>query len=62
LANDDLPGSAYTTPPLTTVKQPLYEMGFIATNALLRLIHGEAAEARVPPVELIVRETTRRYA
>lgn len=59
---DDLPGSAYTTPPLTTVKQPLYEMGLIATNALLRLIHGDPAEANIPPVELVVRETTRRYA
>jgi LacI family transcriptional regulator len=37
-------------------------MGLIATNALLRLIHGEPAEAKIPPLELVVRETTRRYA
>lgn len=57
---DDLPGSAYTTPPLTTVRQPLYEMGRIATEALIRLMNGEAVTAAIPPLELVVRETTRR--
>jgi LacI family transcriptional regulator len=57
---DDLPGSAYTTPPLTTVRQPLYDIGRIATGSLLRLINGEAAHGVVPPLELVVRETTRR--
>ncbi len=57
---DDLPGSAYTTPPLTTIRQPLYEMGKIATHALLKLINGETVAAHIPPLELVVRETTRR--
>jgi LacI family transcriptional regulator len=57
---DDLPGSSYTTPPLTTIRQPLYDIGLIATNALLRLINGEIVHSSVPPLELIVRETTRR--
>ncbi|KQQ46374.1 transcriptional regulator [Duganella sp. Leaf126] len=57
---DDLPGSSYTTPPLTTVRQPMYDMGRIATRALLRLIDGDAVQADIPPVELVVRETTRR--
>lgn len=57
---DDLPGSSYTTPPLTTIRQPLYDMGRIATEALLRLINGEAVQGEIPPVELVVRETTRR--
>lgn len=57
---DDLPGSAYTTPPLTTIRQPLYDMGRIATHSLLRLINGEPAQAAIPPLELVVRETTRR--
>jgi LacI family transcriptional regulator len=57
---DDLPGSAYTTPPLTTVRQPLYDIGRIATTALLRLINGENFENDLPPLELVVRETTRR--
>ena len=57
---DDLPGSSYTTPPLTTIRQPLYDIGRIATHALLRVIHGEDAQGEIPPLELIVRETTRR--
>jgi len=57
---DDLPGSSYTTPPLTTVRQPMYDMGRIATQALLRLINGETVQGEIPPVELVVRETTRR--
>ncbi len=57
---DDLPGSSYTTPPLTTIRQPLYEIGLLSTNALLRLINGETVDTQVPPLELIVRETTRR--
>jgi LacI family transcriptional regulator len=57
---DDLPGSTYTTPPLTTIRQPLYEIGLVGTHALLRLINGEAPDSVVPPLELIVRETTRR--
>jgi LacI family transcriptional regulator len=56
---DDLPGSAYTTPPLTTIRQPLYDMGRIATVSLLRLINGEAGKESIPPLELVVRETTR---
>lgn len=57
---DDLPGAAYTTPPLTTVRQPLYEMGRIAAGAVLRLINGEPVETELPPLELVVRETTCR--
>ncbi|MCG2586293.1 LacI family DNA-binding transcriptional regulator [Massilia sp. TS11] len=57
---DDLPGSAYTTPPLTTIRQPLYVIGQTAVSALLSLINGEELSRDIPPVELIVRETTRR--
>jgi len=57
---DDLPGSAYTAPPLTTIRQPMYDMGRIATHALLTIIDGKQAQWEIPPVELIVRETTRR--
>ena len=57
---DDLPGSAFTAPPLTTVHQPIYDLGRTATTALLGLINGETASGDVAPVELVVRETTRR--
>lgn len=58
---DDLPGSLYTTPPLTTIRQPLYDMGLVATTALLGLIGGKPVDVELPPVELVVRETTRRF-
>ncbi|WP_217351369.1 LacI family DNA-binding transcriptional regulator [Aquisalimonas sp. 2447] len=57
---DDLPGSTYTTPPLTTVRQPLFDVGRLAARNLLHIIEGEAVESYTPEVELMVRETTRR--
>jgi LacI family transcriptional regulator len=38
---DDLPYAAWVTPALTTIRQPLLEMGRVATKMLLRLIAGE---------------------
>lgn len=38
LGYDDLPSSAFTIPPLTTVRQPIVEMGECAVNALLSSI------------------------
>jgi LacI family transcriptional regulator len=57
---DDLPNSTYSMPPLTTVRQPVYEIGRLAALAMLRLIAGEAADIAAPPLELVVRESTRR--
>lgn len=57
---DDLPASLYSTPPLTTVRQPAYDLGKIAGGAILRLIHGQ--EVTIPPIPLqvIIRESTMR--
>ena len=57
---DDLPNSTYSMPPLTTVRQPVYEIGKLAAQAMLQLIAGEAADIAVPPLEVVVRESTRR--
>ncbi|MBC3919880.1 LacI family DNA-binding transcriptional regulator [Undibacterium sp. CY18W] len=57
---DDLPSSLYTTPPLTTIHQPLYDMGLLATRTLLGLISGTDVDLTLPGLELIARETTRR--
>lgn len=57
---DDLPAAAYLTPPITTVRQPIYEMGRYAASALLQMLGHAAPDVHVPPLELIVRETTRR--
>ncbi len=57
---DDLPAAAYLTPPLTTVRQPIYEMGLFAAHALLNMLGHPTEEVPLPQLELIVRETTRR--
>ncbi|MHB8687220.1 MAG: substrate-binding domain-containing protein [Candidatus Dormibacteraceae bacterium] len=53
--------SAYTTPALTTIRQPTYEMGRRAAELLIDSIHAGVA-ARPATIlfepELIVREST----
>lgn len=60
LGVDDLPGAAYATPPMTTIRQPIYELGLAVAQALLALLGHQVAQTPVPPLELVVRETTRR--
>lgn len=57
---DDLPSSRYTTPPLTTIRQPMFELGGILVKAVLDLIGGNPVALDAPPMELVVRESTRR--
>ncbi|MEO8155357.1 MAG: substrate-binding domain-containing protein [Rhizobacter sp.] len=57
---DDLPAAAYLTPPITTVRQPIYEIGLFSAHALLNMLGHPNEEVILPPLELIVRETTRR--
>lgn len=53
---DDLPASALTHPPLTTVRQPLYEMGRTAAAMVISAVRGEAIQGRVElPTSLVVR-------
>jgi LacI family transcriptional regulator len=47
---DDLPESRWSPPPLTTIRQPLAEMGGLAARTVLRLSQGEIIE--LPRVEL----------
>ena len=47
---DDLPEARWASPPLTTVRQPLSEMGALAARTVLRLAQGEEIES--PRVEL----------
>jgi len=56
---DDLPEVRWCSPPLTTVRQPLAEMGLLAARTVLRLAHGEKIESpRVElATELIVRDS-----
>lgn len=57
---DDLPASAYATPPLTTVRQPLYEIGAFVAAELLQLMGHDIEIQPMPVAELVLRETTRR--
>ncbi|MHA7279486.1 LacI family DNA-binding transcriptional regulator [Arthrobacter sp. MDT2-2] len=54
---DDLPEAGWASPPLTTVRQPLSEMGTLAARTLVRLIRGEPVES--PRIELSTRLVTR---
>ena len=58
---DDIQAAAYLTPRLTTVRQPLRQMGEMAAKQLLMRISN--GHAKVPPLislapELVVREST----
>ncbi|MEU6025101.1 LacI family DNA-binding transcriptional regulator [Micromonospora sp. NPDC048871] len=57
---DNLPVSAWSGPPLTTVNQPLRDMAGTATQMLLDLAHGVALPtSRIDLVaELVIREST----
>jgi DNA-binding LacI/PurR family transcriptional regulator len=56
---DDLFVASYTSPPLTTVRQPKQEMGRRAMSILVQLLRGEKPESSIKlPGELIVRGST----
>ncbi|WP_062383615.1 LacI family DNA-binding transcriptional regulator [Demequina iriomotensis] len=56
---DDIPEAAAAPVPLTTVRQPLQEMGAEAMHMLLALVGGEACEQHVRmDTSLVVREST----
>ena len=57
---DDIPGAAFHTPSLTTVRQPLNRMGEVAAQVLLERIEGKKeypSDIAIEP-ELVVREST----
>nr|WP_062341133.1 LacI family DNA-binding transcriptional regulator [Herbidospora sakaeratensis] len=54
---DDVPVARWVSPPLTTVRQPIFEMASMAVRLLLRLIDGEPIDS--PRVELATRLVTR---
>ena len=57
---DDLPMSRWFSPPLTTVRQPLADMGRIAAEMLLTMIDGREPHSRQVELatELVVRSST----
>jgi len=59
---DDLTMSRYTMPPLTTVRQSVYETGTQAATAMLALLQGAQPQVSLPAPELVLRESARRAA
>ncbi|GIF51885.1 LacI family transcriptional regulator [Asanoa ferruginea] len=57
---DDLNFAEWTAPPMTTVRQPLHEMGVAAARTLLRIVNGERLEStRIElATHLVVRGST----
>jgi LacI family transcriptional regulator, galactose operon repressor len=58
---DDLHLSAYTSPPLTTIRQPAVEIATLATEILIGLTRGQQAERmrHLLEPELVVRASSR---
>jgi DNA-binding LacI/PurR family transcriptional regulator len=61
---DDIQGAAFHNPSLTTIRQPLVQMGIVAARILLQRIRGQAAFPDSVPImpELVIRESTRAPA
>ena len=60
LGFDDIPGAAFYSPSLTTVRQPLNRMGEVAAETLLNRLEGRReypSDIAIEP-ELVVREST----
>jgi DNA-binding LacI/PurR family transcriptional regulator len=57
---DDIQSAAFNTPSITTIRQPLHEMGMNAARLLLQRIRGQRSVPRQVSVlpELVIREST----
>ena len=60
LGFDDEAFSAYCCPPLTTVSQPLFEMGQAAVRSIVARVHGQPYPLASFAAALCVRESTSR--
>ena len=56
---DDLTASKYFTPALTTLKQPIYALGAASAHSILNLLRGTDHQVKTPPIDLIVRDSTK---
>jgi LacI family transcriptional regulator len=57
---DDIQSAAFHNPSLTTIRQPLNQMGVVAARILLQRIRGEEIVVDAVPIlpELVIREST----
>ena len=55
---DDIPDAASHSPALTTIRQPLPQMGAVAVHMLLDMFDGGSTRSVRMPASLVVREST----
>jgi LacI family transcriptional regulator/LacI family repressor for deo operon, udp, cdd, tsx, nupC, and nupG len=55
---DDIETGRYVSPPLTTIRQPRFEMGQRAMEMVLRLLQKQNIRTQTLPGELVLREST----
>ncbi len=58
---DDIPASARYQPPLTTIRQPIHQMGSIAAQTLIDQLESDdtvAPRRIILPIKLVIRETS----
>jgi LacI family transcriptional regulator len=57
---DDIPMSEYTHPPLTTLHQPIYQIGVKLSEMLIKTIRGEALDRRKEILKpaLVIRQSS----
>jgi DNA-binding LacI/PurR family transcriptional regulator len=55
---DDLPFAQHLNPPLTTVRAPIEQAGYLAATELFTILAtGEADATTILPVELVIRQS-----
>jgi LacI family transcriptional regulator len=57
---DDIPSAAAATPPLTTIRQPIYDIGCLLVTKLVHILRGtplETDRTSIAP-ELVVRASS----
>lgn len=57
---DDIQSAAFHNPSITTIRQPLHQMGVMAARLLLGRVRGEPVQPQTQPIlpELVIREST----
>ena len=54
---NDIPSAAYFSPPVTTIRQDIYQAGQLLVSNLIQMLDGMPARSSTIKTELIVRET-----
>ena len=57
---DDIEESKYSNPPLTTVRQPLFNLGYQAVSQLITIVNGDEVPSKIElPTRLVIRRSCR---